>query len=69
MVFEARLRLQGQGRLPYALAIEGLYELESEIEYRGLYLGRDYRANYTGQGDYLPEIKLSSWLVFYGPKG
>ncbi len=36
VVFEARLRLQGQGRLPYALAIEGLYELESEIEYRGL---------------------------------
>jgi len=48
---------------------EALNRDGNEIEYRGLYLGRDYRANYTGQGDYLPEIKLSSWLVFYGPKG
>ena len=40
----------------------------NSLQYRGLYLGRDYRANYTGQGDYLPEIKLSSWLVSYGPR-
>lgn len=33
---ESRIRYYGQGRLPYALTIEGLYEVQQELEYLGV---------------------------------
>jgi hypothetical protein len=39
------------------------------MTYQGLFNGADYVPTPSGSGDYWPEIKMSSWLVFYGPKG
>ncbi len=39
------------------------------LSYRGLFQGGDYVPTYTGGGDYNPEIRMSSWVVFYTAKG
>jgi hypothetical protein len=44
-------------------------EGSNTLSYRGLYQGQDYTPHPNGQGDYMPEIKMTSWLVFYGPNG
>ena len=37
----------------------------NNLSYRGLYNGADYSPTYTGQGDYNPEIIMSSWIIYY----
>lgn len=39
------------------------------LSYRGLFQGGDYVPIFTGGGDYNPEIRMSSWMVFYTAKG
>jgi hypothetical protein len=35
------------------------------LSYKGLFKGKEYSPTPNGQGDYMPEIKMTSWLVFY----
>ncbi len=37
------------------------------MEYRSYLAGQDYTPSWTGQGDYNPEIRMSSWLIQYEP--
>jgi len=48
---------------------EHLNDGDNTVSYRGLYQGQNYTPHPNGGGDYMPEVKMSSWLVFYGPAG
>ena len=46
---------------------EHLVEGDNTLSYRGLFQGQNYTPTPNGGGDYMPEIKMTSWLVFHGP--
>ncbi len=37
------------------------------MTYRSYLEGQDYTPTWTNQGDYNPEIRMSSWLIQYEP--
>jgi len=51
---------------PWVQDVSGaLVSGENQIAYRALYRGQPYVPQVNDQGDYMPELRLQSWLVLY----